>query len=446
MEIDSTKKNIKFDVFISYSHEDEAVASKLCEELRNSGAVPWLAKEQLKGGSRFGDIIPDIIIGVKAVVVLLSKDAGNSNYVKNEVGIAFDNNIDIIPISLDSSELRGQLKLHLQDKHIVTNSNMNEVAQSISQFINHNTTIIPPSKYWNKKKIAIFVFASLLLMALGFLFGNLRQSHSYKHLFLMGSGTVCKYLNTFEGIHNNSDIFIFNAATYNALRLLREVGTEGAKNYHVIAMSAGRADINQIFDSLQILRLQKQKLKLVEVALGNDMDNLSVLLIPKDKFKEFVNEKNKTITVQNLDLLLHKYFEDKTINIFRTTLASSTLKHYNSLLTNKLDANNSVEFYNDFNRIELKLHKNKGCILLGSEYYIPDGSAYKNDNGCVYELRKDGEPISKALYLYFVVKDNYIPPEVSDFLKIIGKEEVIKHINDDSRIDETECMHRDTIN
>jgi hypothetical protein len=73
--------------FISYKREERDVAASMAEALERSGWTVWW-DPKLKAGDRFDDVIEAKIYEVDAVVVLWSKQATRSTYVKDEAGLA----------------------------------------------------------------------------------------------------------------------------------------------------------------------------------------------------------------------------------------------------------------------------------------------------------------------------------------------------------------------
>ena len=77
-----------YDVFISHSSNDRPVASRLAKELEELGYIVWSdAWESLTGHNIFDEVYK-VITGARFVVVLLSPDASNSQWVTHELTIA----------------------------------------------------------------------------------------------------------------------------------------------------------------------------------------------------------------------------------------------------------------------------------------------------------------------------------------------------------------------
>lgn len=91
-----------YQVFISYSTKDKAVADRLCAYLETSGISCWIAPRNIVGGQDFGAAINDAIHCCRAVVLIFSSSANASRQVGREIKLAVDNDKTIIPVRLDT--------------------------------------------------------------------------------------------------------------------------------------------------------------------------------------------------------------------------------------------------------------------------------------------------------------------------------------------------------
>ncbi|MEP9388241.1 toll/interleukin-1 receptor domain-containing protein [Mesorhizobium sp. KR9-304] len=90
-----------FDVFISYAREDAAHAKRLYDALCARGLTVWW-DGSLLGGQDFRKSIPDILRGVKRVVVIWSKNSVGSDFVRDEADAARQDG-KLVPISIDDA-------------------------------------------------------------------------------------------------------------------------------------------------------------------------------------------------------------------------------------------------------------------------------------------------------------------------------------------------------
>jgi CheY-like chemotaxis protein len=77
------------DVFISFSTHDKIIAEKLCAVFEQLGLDCWIAPRNIPPGADFDVAILDGIDQCQAFLLVLSSDANDSPYVKNEVNRAF---------------------------------------------------------------------------------------------------------------------------------------------------------------------------------------------------------------------------------------------------------------------------------------------------------------------------------------------------------------------
>ncbi len=61
-------------VFISYSHEDEALAQQLKQELGDYGMEAWIASDEIRPGDRVADHIRESLALANAVVLLIGRE------------------------------------------------------------------------------------------------------------------------------------------------------------------------------------------------------------------------------------------------------------------------------------------------------------------------------------------------------------------------------------
>ncbi len=75
-------------VYISYSHADEAVAQKLAKALESAGLETWYAKTGIFPGDNWAEEVAQALRESEAMIILLSPQALNSNYVRHDISYA----------------------------------------------------------------------------------------------------------------------------------------------------------------------------------------------------------------------------------------------------------------------------------------------------------------------------------------------------------------------
>lgn len=111
------RQNMGHDVFISYSTKNREAAMAICHMLEQNEIRCWMAPRNIPPGSDYGDVIEDAIKSCKSVIVLFSETAAQSQWVKGEINIAFEEQKTIIPFRLDETPLKGQNRLILNKTH-----------------------------------------------------------------------------------------------------------------------------------------------------------------------------------------------------------------------------------------------------------------------------------------------------------------------------------------
>ena len=71
------------DIFISYKRQEQSIARTLASALEKQGWTVWW-DPKLRAGERFDDVIEQELQRCKCVIVLWSKRAVKSNYIKDE--------------------------------------------------------------------------------------------------------------------------------------------------------------------------------------------------------------------------------------------------------------------------------------------------------------------------------------------------------------------------
>lgn len=112
------------DVFISY-HEASAgeLAGQIADKLERSDITCWYAKRDLPSGADFADHIPQQIDGCKAFLLILNQNSAYSDFVRNELGIAFNRrdkrgDIEILPFQWEDC-VNGKLDFFLTSIQII---------------------------------------------------------------------------------------------------------------------------------------------------------------------------------------------------------------------------------------------------------------------------------------------------------------------------------------
>ena len=96
------------DIFISYSRRDQEFVTRLAGDLNAQVAGVWFDQSTIQVGQRWHDEIMDGIRVCKAFILVLSPDAAESRYVREEVNKALELGKPIIPILYRSGNWTGE--------------------------------------------------------------------------------------------------------------------------------------------------------------------------------------------------------------------------------------------------------------------------------------------------------------------------------------------------
>jgi hypothetical protein len=96
------------EVFISYAHDEQAIADQVCAALETQYQLRcWIAPRDTMPGSDWVTGIGTAIARSRVLVLLLSAAADRSDYVKNEILWARDKHIPIVPLAIANAPTPG---------------------------------------------------------------------------------------------------------------------------------------------------------------------------------------------------------------------------------------------------------------------------------------------------------------------------------------------------
>ena len=104
----------RYDVFISYSRANFDIADKIRHVLEQNNLKCWIAPRDIPSGKNYLRGVAEGIRMTKIVVLVYSKHSQNSDYVNNEVEMAFSNNKPILSFNIDQSEPSEDMKYYLK--------------------------------------------------------------------------------------------------------------------------------------------------------------------------------------------------------------------------------------------------------------------------------------------------------------------------------------------
>lgn len=90
-------------VFISYASQDRAAADRVCAGLERRGVRCWIANRDIQGGENFQEAIVAALRVARAAVLVFSAHANHSGPIKNELALAGQFRLRLIPLRLDAT-------------------------------------------------------------------------------------------------------------------------------------------------------------------------------------------------------------------------------------------------------------------------------------------------------------------------------------------------------
>jgi TIR domain len=88
-------------VFISHSSRDRKVAQTLCQALEERGLSCWISSRDIGPGENFQEAIVKALRGARAMVLVFTNNANNSDEIKKEMALASQNHLAVIPVRVE---------------------------------------------------------------------------------------------------------------------------------------------------------------------------------------------------------------------------------------------------------------------------------------------------------------------------------------------------------
>jgi len=105
------------DVFVSYSSKDKAVADSIVTALELNGIRCWCAPRDIRPSEDWGKSITSAIEGSRVFLMIFSGNANQSQHVLDELLLAINLQIVILPFRIENLDPEGAMKLHLSSRH-----------------------------------------------------------------------------------------------------------------------------------------------------------------------------------------------------------------------------------------------------------------------------------------------------------------------------------------
>lgn len=116
-------------VFISYSHQDKAIAERICSLLNGYGITYWIDREGVRHGDDFKEDIVDAIVRSDILLFISSVNSNKSRNTIKEVSVAENSNKPILPVRIDESPYNKSLEYDLCNRHWIQLKDMDSLEE-----------------------------------------------------------------------------------------------------------------------------------------------------------------------------------------------------------------------------------------------------------------------------------------------------------------------------
>jgi hypothetical protein len=105
------------DIFVSHSNKDKIAADAVVAHLERDGLRCWCAPRDILPGASWASSIVKGINSCKAMVVIFSANANQSDHIRREVERAVNHGIPIVPVRIEDVLPQGDLEYFLSSSH-----------------------------------------------------------------------------------------------------------------------------------------------------------------------------------------------------------------------------------------------------------------------------------------------------------------------------------------
>jgi hypothetical protein len=122
------------EVFISYGRKDKPFVHKLRDQLNEAGFSVW-HDEDIDGGQNWFKTITEEIRKCRVLLVVISAESANSQFVALECGMALALNKHLIPLSIDTNVATLSYIKHIQSIPYKDDSAIDKIIDDIQQYL-----------------------------------------------------------------------------------------------------------------------------------------------------------------------------------------------------------------------------------------------------------------------------------------------------------------------
>ena len=230
-------------VFISYSSKNQEAADSIHRILEKNGIQSWMAPGDIPVGEEYPEVIDGAIENCACLLLLLTNNAQNSNWVPKEVERAISYGKRVFPLKLEDVELNKTFKLLISSNHGISLSSLDEAAPEMQRVLRDLKAVVQDqgqpavqpqqpvlaeskkeeTKGGQKKapsrKGGVILAAVLLVLALGIGGGYLLSRSVQLQARTTGSelsGRECMYLGRVAEKDASPDLYLAQAMYHDA--------------------------------------------------------------------------------------------------------------------------------------------------------------------------------------------------------------------------------------
>ncbi len=106
-----------FDVFISHSSKDKAIADGACASLEAAGIRCWIAPRDIVPGTEYGAAIVDALDHCRVLVLIFSSNANESPQLRREVERTVSRAVPIVPVRIENVQPTRSMAYFVESVH-----------------------------------------------------------------------------------------------------------------------------------------------------------------------------------------------------------------------------------------------------------------------------------------------------------------------------------------
>lgn len=113
----SESEKLRHDVFLSYSTKNKDIADALVSDLEQHDITCWYAPRNIRPGEEWVTAITTALEHSKVLVLLYTEQSNASRQVMNEIAVAFNAGITIVPFRLSEVPMNSEFEYYLTRVH-----------------------------------------------------------------------------------------------------------------------------------------------------------------------------------------------------------------------------------------------------------------------------------------------------------------------------------------